>query len=251
MSERDTTVALLVVAEHDIDSAAAFRSATGLSPRYYAPIHHGPVAAAAGSTEAAIAVVEAAGAEEAIQLVMERNPGIPLLVMSAGEILVRGASHDGPSPGLARERAGAGGNAASSKRRIPSRIRVAGGWTRHGPWFDTMRAHVRVPLSYRGPLPELAVERRPADLSAALAAATRTGLERSQSPGSPRTLNILFAPAIASLRVYCDGAWRDGARGFLLASLHGLSALVTVARHSLAGSLPAASPASLEKGSRS
>lgn len=249
MSERDATVALLVVAEHDIDPAAALRSAAALSPRYYAPIRRGPGAAtAAGSTDG-VAVVEAAHVEEAIQLVMERTPGIPLLVMSAGETLVHRAPPDAPSMRSLRLGAGSAAGAAASIRRVPSRILVAGGWTRHAPWFGAVRAHLRVPDSHRGAIPDVAVERRPADLSAALAAATRSALERPPAAHRSGSLGILVAPLIGSLRVYFGGAWRDGMRGFLLAALHGLSALVTVTRGSLPpGSLPARS---LEKGSSS
>jgi hypothetical protein len=251
MNGQEATVALLVVAEHDIDPAAAFRSAAALSPRYYAPIRRGGPPTTAVRSMDGVQVIEAVHVEEAVQLAMKRTPGIPLLVLSAGETLVPRATAGAPSRRSTRRAAGAAPDAAARERPVPSRILVAGEWTRHAPWFGAVRAHVRVPDSHRGALPDLEVERRPADLSAALAASTRSALERQPAARRSGPLGILFAPVTASLRVYCGGAWRDGVRGLLLAALHGLSALVTVTSGSLAtGSLSTSSlPArSLDKG---
>ena len=210
MSERDATVALLVVAEHDIDPAAALRSAAALSPRYYAPIRRGPGAAtAAGSTDG-VAVVEAAHVEEAIQLVMERTPGIPLLVMSAGETLVHGASDDAPSMRSLRLKASAAAGAAGSERRIPSRILIAGGWTatRRGSARSARICAFPTRIAARFPTSRSSGGQR--TLSAALAAATRSAFERPPAAHRSGSMGILVAPLIGSLRVYFGGAWRDG-----------------------------------------
>lgn len=110
-----------------------------------------------------------------------------------------------------------------------ARVRVAGVTLCHTPWFAG-RAADGEPGERRVLRASAAAIGGPGDLSAILQMLCRDALAASVPNGPIGTFRLLADPLLTSLRVALFGGIRDGFRGILLASLHGLHRLIVLAR---------------------
>lgn len=215
---------LVVLGEPGIDPEAAFSGDGVFSLRCYAAADGG---AAPRALPADVVRLEATTLDGALREARGRAPQAPVLLAHAGERLagkLPRAESDGPP------RAGRAAGASSPLIPLDLSIRIAGKETRHSPWFGGRRAAWAPAPGAPHAAPALRATRDPGDFSAIVALLVRDAFADSAPRGRVGAARLLVGPLLATLRVLLAGAVRDGFRGVLVASLHGLHRLIVLAR---------------------
>jgi hypothetical protein len=218
---------LVVLGEPGVDPS--FRLEDGVfSLRCYAPPESGRVGQAAPpALPRDVVRLDAATPDDALREARARAGAAPIVLAHAGERLVGEWSE----PGHAAPPRGAVGRGGGGERvRLDLSIRVAGGETRHSPWFGGRRAEWAPAPGAARRAPAVRATRDPGDLSAILALLVRDALAAPLPRGRVGSARLLGGPFATALRVAFAGALRDGFRGCLVAGLHGLHRLIVLAR---------------------
>lgn len=222
-------LALLVLPEAGVDPEPAFRSAPACAPRYYARIlaAAGSEGGASAAAPAGAAVIEAPSVAAAVARAVTESGGRAVLVMNAGERLLRvdDVGEDSLSAAV--------GRAATREyavRHARLRVTLAGGAVENARWFPQREPRVVARRDGWQPIPAVMLERPAHDLTRvvrALCEAAAAYEALSRGSGAAR---LLGAPLVEAARVYFAGGWRSGFRGFVFASLHGLFWLIVSTR---------------------
>lgn len=242
---------LLVLGEPGTDVPVALSIPGTFAARLYVPHGgEGPGEAGAGTRRgggrarpSALAMVPGAPpggvtlfdapSEAAIARARAAHPENPIVVLGAGEWLdgAAGAGTEGGETTLASAGARRSvGRSARPAAPIPTTIRIAGGSVRHVPWFHGRRAALYAAAGEARARASLSALREPGDLADVTRALFAEALAARLPSGRVGAFRLVAGPWWRSLRVLASGGWRDGVRGVLMSLLHGLHALIILAR---------------------